>query len=93
MVDLEAIIRKNFYHSDFHGRTSIKSILSGLIPDMSYDDLPIAEGDSAMAAFAYLALGQYEGEQIETVRSNLLDYCKRDTLAMVRLHARLAEFA
>ena len=60
---------------------------------MSYDDLPIAEGDSAMAAFAYLALGQYEGEQIETVRSNLLDYCKRDTLAMVRLHARLAEFA
>lgn len=92
MVDFEAITRKNFYHPDFHGSTSIKSTLPGLVPDMSYDDLPIAEGDSAMAAFAYLTLGQYEIERTEIVRRNLLDYCKQDTLAMVRLHACLAEF-
>ena len=93
IVDLEAIIRKNFYHPDFHGSTSIKRTLPTLVPDMSYDALPIAEGDSAMAAFAYLALGEYEDEEVKSVKQNLLDYCKQDTLAMVRLHERLAEFA
>ena len=93
MIDLEAIIKKHFYHPDFHGRTSIKVILPVLVPDMSYDDLEIADGDSAMAAFAYLALGKYkETREVESTKRNLLEYCKRDTLAMVKLHQRLAEY-
>ena len=93
MLDLGAIIQKNFYHPGFHGSTSIKITLPVLVPDMSYDELDIAEGDSAMAAFAYLALGKYEGGEVETIKRNLLDYCKQDTLAMVKLHQRLAEYA
>lgn len=92
MIDLEAIIRKNFYHPDFHGSTSIKRTLPVLVPDMSYDELEIADGDSAMAAFAYLTLGKYEDREIETIKRNLLDYCKQDTLAMVKLHKRLVEY-
>ena len=91
MIDLEAIIRKNYYRPGFHGSTSIKVTLPVLVPDMSYDNLEIADGDSAMAAFAYLALGKYQGEEAETIKRNLLDYCQQDTLAMVRLHQRLAE--
>jgi len=94
MIDLGAIIGKNYYHPDFHGSTSIKVTLPVLVPEMSYDNLEIADGDSAMAAFAYLALGKYkETKEIESVKRNLLEYCKQDTLAMVKLHQRLAEYA
>ncbi|MEW6408663.1 MAG: DUF2779 domain-containing protein [Nitrospirota bacterium] len=93
MIDLEAIIRKNYYHPGFHGGTSIKNTLPVLVPDMSYDDLEIADGDSAMAAFAYLALGKYnEAREIESTKRGLLEYCKQDTLAMVRLHKQLVEY-
>jgi len=93
MTDLEAIIRKNYYHPGFHGSTSIKNTLPVLVPDMTYEGLDISEGDSAMAAFAYLALSKYENSDIETIKRNLLDYCKQDTLAMVKLHQQLAEYA
>ncbi len=94
MIDLAAIIGKNYYHPDFHRSTSIKVTLPVLVPELSYDELEIAEGDSAMAAFAYLALGKYkETKEIESVKRNLLEYCKQDTLAMVKLHQRLAEYA
>ena len=90
MVDLWAIIRPNFYHPDFHGSTSAKVTLPILAPEMSYDDLEITEGDSASAVFAYLALGRYKTKaEIQTVKKNLLDYCCRDSMAMVRLHERL----
>jgi len=60
---------------------------------MSYDELEIAEGDSAMAAFAYLALGRYKkAREAESTKRNLLEYCKQDTLSMVRLHQQLVEY-
>ncbi len=93
MIDLEAIIRRNYYHSNFHGSTSIKSTLPALVPDMSYDKLEIADGNSAMAAFAYLAFGRYKDlEEVDSIKRNLLNYCKQDTLAMVKLHQQLIEF-
>ncbi len=91
MVDLEAVIRNNYYHPEFQGSTSIKRTLPVLVPEMTYDDLGIGEGDSASAAFAYLALGRYDDTEAESVKRNLLDYCEQDTLAMVKLHERLSE--
>jgi len=93
MVDLEAIIRKNFYHPEFHGSTSIKKTLPALVPDMSYDGMAIAEGDSAMAHFTFMAWGKYDSKKMEKTRKDLLEYCKMDTLAMVKLHERLVEYA
>jgi len=93
MVDLEAIIRNNYYHPEFQGSTSIKRILPVLVPEMTYDDLEIAEGDSASAAFAYLASGRYDDAEAKSVKRNLLDYCEQDTLAMVKLHEKLSELA
>jgi hypothetical protein len=92
MVDLEAIIRKNYYHPGFHGSTSIKRTLPVLVPGMDYSGMRVADGDSAIAAFARMALGQCPPQEIETVRQDLLDYCKKDTLAMVKLHRRLIEY-
>jgi len=92
MIDLVAVLRRNFYHPDFHGSTSLKRTLPVLVPEMSYDNMEIADGDSAMAAFAYLALGKYQAGEAEAVKSRLLEYCKQDTLAMVELHRKLAAY-
>lgn len=93
LVDLEIIIRKNFCHPDFGGRTSIKVTLPALVPGMRYDDLDISEGGTAMAAFGYLAMGRYSEPESMAIKRHLLEYCKQDTLAMVRLHEHLAAFA
>jgi CRISPR/Cas system-associated exonuclease Cas4 (RecB family) len=89
IIDLEKIIKSHVYYPEFHGRTSIKIVLPVLVPGMSYDELEIKEGDTAMATFAYMALGKYSPQEIEEIRKNLLKYCKHDTLAMVALHKEL----
>jgi hypothetical protein len=86
IIDLELIIRKNYYDINFHGRTSIKKILPVLIPDMSYDCLDIGEGGDASAVFAFMAMGLYDGGKIKKTKDNLLKYCAQDTLAMIRIH-------
>ena len=93
MVDLEAIIRNNYYHMGFQGSTSIKRTLPTLVSEMTYDNLEIGEGSSASAAFACLALGRYDNAAAESVKRNLLVYCEQDTQAMVKLHERLYEFS
>lgn len=91
MFDLEAVIKDNYYHPGFHGRTSVKVTLPALVPDMSYAGLNISDGDSASATFAYMAMGRYDAQQTESLRKDLLAYCGQDTLAMVKLHERLHE--
>ena len=59
---------------------------------MSYSSLAIGEGETAMVTFAYLAMGRYGSESADAERRNLLEYCKQDTLAMVKLHERLDEY-
>lgn len=92
LVDLHDVLRRNFYHPGFKGSTSLKTTLPILVPGMSYDHLPINNGESAMAEFSLLVLGRYSDGEAATVRSGLLEYCKLDTLALVKLHAHLAEF-
>lgn len=91
IVDLGAIIAKHYYHPNFHGSTSIKTTLPVCVPELSYDDLAIREGGSAVATFAYLAMGKLTGVEAESAKQNLLQYCKRDTLALVKLHEHLVE--
>ena len=86
IVDLELIIRRNYYDINFHGRSSIKKVLPILIPEMSYAGLEIGKGGDAAAAFAFMAMGIYDEEKIEETKKNLLKYCAQDTLAMVRIH-------
>ena len=94
IVDLAAIIRRGFYHPGFHGSYSIKRVLPVLVPELSYTNLDIQEGDAASATYALLALRRIDqATDVETARKQLLDYCRQDTLAMVRLHDRLASLS
>lgn len=91
--DLHPIIADHVYHSDFRGSFSIKKVLPALAPELSYSGLAINKGDIAITRFARMALGEIIGDDVEATRRELLDYCKLDTLAMVRLHEKLVEMA
>ena len=63
-----------------------------LVPDLSYERLEIANGDVALVTFAMMAQGKMDAVAMERNREALLEYCKMDTLAMVRLHEVLHGF-
>ena len=81
-------LKKDFYLPQMRGSYSIKYVLPALVPELSYQGLAIADGDQAMNAYATLHLLKDERE-IEEKRRALLEYCRMDTLAMVRIWERL----
>jgi len=89
--DLFPIIRDHYYHPAFQGSYSIKSVLPALVPSMGYDDLTIREG--GQAASEYYRMIFVESDWIEqlAIKEALLQYCARDTLAMVALRKILKE--
>ena len=90
-IDLLRIIRGSYYHPDFHGSFSIKSVLPALVPDLVYDDLDIPEGLAATAAYARLITGDVPQPEQSKIRESLLAYCARDTEAMVRIYEALMQ--
>jgi predicted RecB family nuclease len=89
--DLLARIRAHVYHPAFAGSFSLKRVLPALIPEMSYEDMEVAEGNEAGLAWEKMIHGQVDSDERTRLRQALLDYCGQDTLAMVRLAGTLAE--
>jgi len=82
-----------YYHPDFNGSFSIKSILPAMFPDdeaLDYKVLDIQAGD--MASAVYADLGQLDEAERQKIRRALLEYCKLDTLAMVMIWQELGKF-
>lgn len=82
--------KRYFYAPAMRGSYSIKAVLPALVPDMSYGDMPVADGGAAMRAFEELWY-ETDEERREEIRRDLLAYCKLDTLAMVRIVEQLEE--
>ena len=93
LKNLLPVIEDHVYHPNFQGSFSIKKVLPVLVPELSYVGLDVADGDAAITRFARMARGEISGEAVEATRRQLLDYCKMDTLAMVRLHEALYRLA
>jgi hypothetical protein len=93
LKNLLPVIEDHIYHPDFRGSFSIKKVLPALVPDLSYAGFEVADGDTAITRFARMARGEISGDAVEVTRQQLLDYCKMDTLAMVRLHETLCLLA
>ncbi len=91
IIDLKIIVQDSYYHQDLHGSYSIKAVLPIFVPDMNYNELDIGDGLTASAVFANLARGKYPPDEAVIYRNNLMEYCKQDTFAMVRIHQKLAE--
>lgn len=88
LFDLLDVVRNYCYHPEFRGSFSIKKVLPALVPELGYDDLIIGDGGSASQAYAEM-LSNCSPEKYAELRQALLEYCKRDTLAMVQLFRRL----
>jgi hypothetical protein len=86
LVDLLPIARKYYYHPSQQGSWSIKAVLPALCPDLHYEDLEgVQDGGMAMTAFDEALAPQTTPARKAEIEQQLLDYCKLDTYAMVRL--------
>jgi len=95
LIDLHPIIKDNVYHPDFLGSFSIKDVLHPLVPELTYNDLVIVDGLVASVEIARLLFvaGKIPKEEHDRVRQDLLNYCERDTWAMVKVLEKLRELA
>jgi hypothetical protein len=88
--DLEKIFMDEYRHPGFKGRTSIKKVLPVLCPEFSYQDLEIQNGTEAMENWEKMIFDPELNEsEIEKIKVSLLEYCKLDTLAMVKIFKHL----
>lgn len=89
IYDLMDIFAKNYYvHPGFLGKCSIKNVLPVLVPELSYKELAIGKGDIASVRWYEIATNE-NSDGAEQVFTDLLAYCKLDTLAMVRIYERI----
>jgi hypothetical protein len=82
--------QKWYYTPEMRGSYSIKYVLPALVPELSYNDLEIKEGGTASNTFLSMVNGTFQGDVKET-RRQLLQYCKLDTFAMVKILDKLLE--
>ena len=83
---------KSYYHPKMQGSYSIKYVLPALVPEFesAYKDLNlIHHGGEAMQAYA--AMAYMPAKERDAYKKALLEYCKLDTLAMVKVLEKLRE--
>ncbi len=85
IVDLLPIARANYYHPDMKGSWSIKAVLPTIAPDLDYARLTVGNGGDAQEAYREILHPQTLTKRKQELTEGLLEYCKLDTLAMVRL--------
>ena len=66
----------------------IKKVLPNLLPELNYDDLEVSSGTDAMVAFAKM-LDTDDQKEVIQIRKDMLDYCRLDTLAMVKIFEKM----
>ena len=87
LLDLHPVVRDCVYHPAFRGSFSLKYVLNPLVPELTYNDLVIVDGRVASVEIARLLFvaDKIPKHERDRVRQDLLNYCERDTWAMVRL--------
>lgn len=87
LVDLCPLVEDFYYHPEMRGSFSIKKVLPTIAPELDYAEMDgIAGGTSAQVAYLYAALEPVATEEKRNAyRRDLLEYCKRDTWAMVEV--------
>jgi predicted RecB family nuclease len=83
--DLLPVMRNGVYEPGFGGSFSLKTVAPALLPELSYEGMALSRGDEAGGMFLeMLALPDGSADR-GRLRQALLDYCRQDTLVMVRL--------
>jgi len=79
----------HYVKSEFKGSSSIKAVLPVVCPALSYKELVIQNGTDAILGLKKLVTEELESNEKETLKNNLLAYCKLDTWAMVCIYEEL----
>ena len=86
MFDLMTIFSKNYYvDARFKGSASIKKVLPIIVPELTYTSLGIQKGDQAVERWEKMIFGDISLDKKKDIKKDLLEYCKLDTLAMVKI--------
>ena len=86
IFDLLPVLKQNYYHPGMKGSWSIKKVLPCLVPELSYASLgSVQDGTQAQAIYFAIINGSLNEIAKEAGVADLLDYCKLDTFAMVRI--------
>jgi hypothetical protein len=85
IVDLLPIAREHYYHPDMMGKWSIKNVLPTIVPELAYSGLEVGDGTQAMMVFSELLDPTLAPERRAKLQQDLLTYCERDTLALVKV--------
>jgi hypothetical protein len=84
--DLRDIFNKQYYvHPSFRGKTSLKSVLPVLVPDLSYKGLEIKEGGAASEKWHEMIFGDLSLVEKQKIAQDLKQYCYLDTFAMYEI--------
>jgi hypothetical protein len=83
-LDLEDVFKDGYVDIAFAGSTSIKKVLPVVVPDLTYEGMDVASGTDAMEAWIRLITMPNSAEK-DQLREAMLEYCKLDTYAMVRI--------
>jgi hypothetical protein len=87
--DLLPVVRNHVYHPAFGGSFSLKAVLPALVPELTYENMAVANGQDAGLAWESLVRGTVDQADQDKIRKALLEYCGQDTLALVRLVHKL----
>ena len=86
--DQLAIFRKYYMDYRFKGSNGLKSILPIIVPGMDYSHLDVSDGNQAQVTWSNM-INLSDSPEKEALITQLLEYCKLDTLAMVEIHKKL----
>ena len=85
MWDLEVPFAQRWYcDHKFEGSSSIKYVLPVIAPELRYDSLEIQKGDIAQKRYGEM-IAMPNGPEKQKIATSLLEYCKLDTFAMVKI--------
>lgn len=85
IVDLLPLVKQYYYHPAMKGSWSIKKVLPTVTPDFDYNSLTeVQDGTGAQTAYLEAASPETSVKRREQLNKRMLEYCKMDSLAMVK---------
>jgi hypothetical protein len=86
VVDLKPVAESHYYHPSQKGSWSLKAVLPALCPELDYANLEgVKDGGMAQDAYLEAIARETTASRKAELEQQLLDYCARDTYALVRL--------
>lgn len=93
LFDLLPVTKAAYFHRDLKGSWSIKKVLPTIDSTLTYAGLgEVQDGGQAQQAYLEAIEPDVAAGRKETLRLDMLGYCKRDTEAMIAVARRLSFF-